>query len=230
MYDEQKFNRVIDTALRRQYTPSLRKKSKYGALKAKQELPEVIKEIYGLNQNPALRATETIAGIVEPVADLRIAAQLSESLLNRGLAVRAADAAEAAEVLGKDAVPLVTSKASALEKDIYKDTPFQIRGDIYNTPAFKKIFIPKDLAEKIKTMTDRTGYLSKNEALGPFVQAIAATQGYIKKGKTVYNPFAHMRNALGAMATVANSGNYTGIGKLAKIVTTKSKKEKRCLV
>ena len=110
MYDEQKFNRVIDTALRRQYTPSLRKKSKYGALKAKQELPEVIKEIYGLNQNPALRATETIAGIVEPVADLRIAAQLSESLLNRGLAVRAADAAEAAEVLGKDAVPLVTSR------------------------------------------------------------------------------------------------------------------------
>ena len=228
MYDEQKFNRVIDTALRRQYTPSLRKKSKYGALKAKQELPEVIKEIYGLNQNPALRATETIAGIVEPVADLRIAAQLSESLLNRGLAVRAADAAEAAEALGKDAVPLVTSKASALEKDIYKDTPFQIRGDIYNTPA-QEIFIPKDLAEKIKTMTDRTGYLSKNEALGPFVQAIAATQGYIKKGKTVYNPFAHMRNALGAMATVANSGNYTGIGKLAKIVTTKSKKEKDAL-
>ena len=42
-YDEQKFNRVVDTALRRQYTPSLRKKSKYGALKTKQDLPEVIK-------------------------------------------------------------------------------------------------------------------------------------------------------------------------------------------
>ena len=227
-YDEQKFNRVVDTALRRQYTPSLRKKSKYGALKTKQDLPEVIKEIYGVNQNPALRATETIAGIVEPVADLRIAAQLSESLLNRGLAVRAVDAAEAAEVLGKDAVPLVTSKASALEKDIYKNTPFQIRGDIYNTPA-QEIFIPKDLASKIKVMTDRTGYLSKNESIGPIVQALAATQGYIKKGKTVYNPFAHMRNALGAMATVANSGNWTGIGKLAKVLTTKNKKEKDAL-
>ena len=227
-YDENKLNNNVNLELRRLYTPNMRKKSKYGALRAKQDLPDVIKEIYGLNQNPALRATETIAGIVEPVADLRIAAQLSEGLLNRGLAVRAADAATASEALGKEAVPLVTSKASALEKDLYSSTPFRVRGDIYDTPS-QEIFIPKDFAEKIKVMTDRTGFLSKNEALGPFAQAMAATQGYIKKGKTVYNPFAHMRNALGALMTVANSGNYTGIGKLAKTMVLKSKDEKEAL-
>ena len=227
-YDENKLNNNVNLELRRLYTPSMRKKSKYGALRAKQDLPDVIKEIYGLNQNPALRATETIAGIVEPVADLRIAAQLSEGLLNRGLAVRAGDAATASEALGKEAVPLVTSKASALEKDLYSSTPFRVRGDIYDTPS-QEIFIPKDFAEKIKVMTDRTGFLSKNEALGPFAQAMAATQGYIKKGKTVYNPFAHMRNALGALMTVANSGNYTGIGKLAKTMVLKSKDEKEAL-
>jgi hypothetical protein len=228
IYDENKLNKIINTEMQRLYTPSLQSRSKYGALKAKQELPDVIKTIYGLNQNPALRATETIAGIVEPVADLRIAAQLSDSLLNRGLAVRADSAFKAKELLGEDAVPLVTSKASAFEKSLYDETPFQVRGDIYAAPA-QEIFIPKELAAKIKVMTDRTGFLSKNEALGPFAQAIAATQGYIKKGKTVYNPFAHVRNALGALLTVANSGNWTGIGKLAKIVVTKSKKDKDAL-
>ena len=88
------------------YTPSLRKKTKYGALKSKDvELPDVLKQIYGLNLNPAVRALQTISGIVEPVSDLRIASGLGESLLRRNLAVYNPgrfDASEAAADLGVD--------------------------------------------------------------------------------------------------------------------------------
>jgi hypothetical protein len=76
-------------------------------------------------------------------------------------------------------------------------------------------------------MTDRTGYLSKNEFLGPLAQAFAASQGYMKKGKTVYSPFAHIRNFLGAMQNVANSGNWGGIGAFAKKIQTASKEDKK---
>ena len=230
-FDESKLNNVLMNEFKNLYTPSLRKKTKYGALKSKDvELPDVLKQIYGLNLNPAVRALQTISGIVEPVADLRIASGLGESLLRRNLAVYKPgrfDASEAAAELGVDeAVPLIASKSFKDQKrEAISKAPFTIRGDIFD-PELGNVYIPKELADKISAMTDRTGYLSKNEFLGPFAQAFAASQGYMKKGKTVYSPFAHVRNFLGAMQNVANSGNWTGIGKYTQGIRKLPKAEK----
>jgi len=220
-------NKVLLNEAKNLYDPDKRKNSKYGALKSQQNVPEVIKTIYGKNVNPAIRATQTIAGIVEPIADLRIASGLKSSLERRNIGVMADNAVEAAIKTGtdEDMVPLISNK-SDVNKAQLTDAPFEIRGDIYD-PDLEKFYVPKSVAEKIKAMTDRTGYLSKNEFLGPLAQAFAASQGYMKKGKTVYSPFAHVRNFLGAMQNVANSGNWGGIGAFAKKIQTASKEDKK---
>ena len=142
----------------------------------KTEVPEVIKLIYGKNVNPAIRATQTIAGIVEPISDLRIASGLKSSLERRNIGTMADNSVEAALKTGtdEDMVPLISNK-SDINKEQRIDAPFEIRGDIYD-PDLEKFYIPKSVAEKIKVMTDRTGYLSKNELLGPLAQAFAASQ------------------------------------------------------
>ncbi len=85
--------KIVRQEIKNQYEPDLRGKSKLGALKSKKYLqPEpFLKQLWGRNANPAIRATETIMGIVEPVTDIRLASSLSDSLLARGLAVRGAD-------------------------------------------------------------------------------------------------------------------------------------------
>ena len=209
------------------YNPDTRGKSKYGSLKSKnKDLPDVIKSIYGLNLNPALRATQTIQGIVEPIADLRIASGLKAGLQRRNIGIQASSGPDAAAKLGtnEEMVPLISNKSNINKKQL-KETPFQIRGDIYDN-ELERFYVPKTVADKIKVMVDRTGYLSKNEFLGPLAQAFAASQGYMKKGKTVYSPFAHIRNFLGAMLNVANSGNWGGIGKYTQEIRKLPKKEK----
>jgi len=220
-------NKILLNEAKNLYDPTKRKNSKYGALTKKTEVPEVIKLIYGKNVNPAIRATQTIAGIVEPISDLRIASGLKSSLERRNIGTMADNSVEAALKTGtdEDMVPLISNK-SDINKEQRIDAPFEIRGDIYD-PDLEKFYIPKSVAEKIKAMTDRTGYLSKNELLGPLAQAFAASQGYLKKGKTVYSPFAHIRNFLGAMQNVANSGNWGGIGSFAKKIQTASADDKK---
>ena len=226
--DEILRDKIIQTELKNQYDPKLANKSRFGTLKSRNDgWPDVLKKIWGFNVNPAIRATQTIAGILEPIADLRMASGLASSLESRGLAFVANSAEEAAAKSGDPNarfVPLISNKAE-ISKQQYKETPFSVRGDIYSDDL-RKIYVDARTADKIKVMTDRTGFLSKNEFLGPFAQAFAAAQGYMKKGKTVYSGFAHARNLLGALQSVAASGNYRGIGKLAKNVLKLSKTER----
>ena len=50
-----------------------------------------------------------------------------------------------------------------------------------------------------------------DEGINIFLNTMAATQGYLKKGKTVYSPYAHARNYLGMLQYTANSGNLRGM-------------------
>ena len=228
-FDEDKVDRILKEEFETMYTPSLRKDSKYGPLKTKKDIPDLIKRIYGLNLNPAVRATQTISAIVEPVADLRIAGNLAESLLKRKLAVYKEGKFginEATDEFQEKAVPLITSKSfKDQKKETISEAPFTIRGDIFDA-SLGNVYVPRSLAEKLKVMTDRTNVFSQTEALGPLVQAFAASQGYMKKGKTVYSPFAHVRNFLGAMQNVINSGNWKGIGKYTQGIRQLPKIEK----
>ena len=64
---------------------------------------------------------------------------------------------------------------------------------IFN-PELGQVFVPRDIAQIINVLTD-TKPVFGNSLLGSL---FSGANGYLKKGKTVYNPFAHIRNALGA--------------------------------
>ena len=230
-------DKIILDELENSYTIDKRKKSIYGALKSKNiDLPDVLKKVYGINTQPAIRAAQTIAGIVEPISDLRIASGVAESLLRRNQAIVANSPQQAQQLFNKARVaqglpetnqrmvPLISNK-SEINKQQLKETPFSIRGDIYSKDL-ELLYVPSQMADKIKVMVDRTSWLSKNEALGPFAQAFAASQGYMKKGKTVYSGFAHARNALGAIQNVLNSGNMRGMALRATKIRNLSKEDK----
>ena len=99
----------------------------------------------------------------------------------------------------------------------------------------QRYYIRKDFAKRYKEM------LSNEDILGNSVDGgqkflrfglnfFSQMQGYLKKGKTVYNPVAEVRNALGAGGYMINSGNISGFYHLAKFYTTASKEEQKMLV
>tara|TARA_R100000008_G_scaffold78621_1_gene59709 strand:+ start:415 stop:4152 length:3738 start_codon:yes stop_codon:yes gene_type:complete len=227
--DPDQIAKIIETEVKAQYLPDLRGKSKLGALKTKnKDLEPLLKKLYGVNANPAIRATETIMGIVEPVTDIKMAGSLADSLLNRGLAfkgaTRIADAEKAGINLNTDRlVKLITKRdMKKFGKPVDEDSPFIIRGNLYSE-ALEDVYVPESLAKKIKVMTENQQFFSNNAV----INTLAAHQGYLKKGKTVYNPFAHARNFLGMLQYTANSGNLRGIGDFAKYLATASSTEKQ---
>ena len=66
------------------YQPVDFKKSRLGVLKAREDIPEIIQQIYGVNFNPGVRALETVKGVVDSSKNIRLASSLGDSLLERG--------------------------------------------------------------------------------------------------------------------------------------------------
>jgi len=192
--------------------------AKLGGLKRRKEIDPILQKIWGVNYSPAVRAAETIGAITEPLADIRIANQIGNSLLGRGLAVVAPDDAAARNALqGQDVVPLVGGLGD--------DVGIRIRrSDIFD-PKLGQIYVPRELGEKIRILTQREGVLN-DTLMGSLFSGI---NGYLKKGKTVYNPFGHVRNIMGVPQYVANSGNFKGVGKYAQLWKTSNKEQKQKL-
>lgn len=221
---------AIEKIMKEEYLSDPSRRSKYGQLKNKNpDLHKMLKQLWGLNANPAIRAAETITGIIEPVTDIRLAGSLADSLFNRGLAfigkagsdaARLKAATESAKEAGitEPLVKLVSKKVKNKIENI--ESPFRIRGDLY-AKELDEVFVPESLAAKLKVMTENQQFITDNV----FVNAMAATQGYLKKGKTVYSPYAHLRNFLGMGQYVINSGNMRGIGDYVKTINRMSKDE-----
>lgn len=208
--------KIVRQEIKNQYVPDLRKRSKLGALKSKNpQLDPLMRQLWGRNANPAIRATETIMGIVEPVTDIRLASSLSDSLLARGLAVRGADRfADPSKV--NDYIKLITKKDFTKPgKRASEESPLVIPSKLYSE-ELEDVYIPKDLAGKLKVMLSNTGRRDDDSFTNSFLNTMAATQGYMKKGKTVYSPFAHARNFMGMLQYTANSGNVRGLGDYLK--------------
>jgi len=224
----------IDTAINKlikeEYISDTSRRSKYGTLKEKNPaLHKLLKQLWGLNANPAIRAAETITGIIEPVTDIRLAGSLADNLLNRGLAFIGKAGGDAARLQVATAnakaagitEPLVKLVSKKIKDDVENlGSPFRIRGDLY-AKELDEVFVPESLAAKLKVMTENQQFITDNV----FVNAMAATQGYLKKGKTVYSPFAHLRNFLGMGQYVINSGNMRGIGDYVKTINRLSPDE-----
>ena len=233
IYNEKKADAIIMDEIYKAYYPKKRSKSRLGALRAKRkDISDAMKKIWGLNYKPAVRASETIAGIIEPLTEIRIANQLAGSLLNRKLAVRATDPGDARE----KAIDLGMSPNETLvpliSVDRNLDPAFNIRAELYNK-ELGTIYVKKSMADKIKTMTDRKGIWSElgieNNMLSTIFKGFAAAQGFLKKAMTVYSPKAQLRNLIGMPLYVAASGNIKGMGKFARQYLQGGKKQKERL-
>jgi|TARA_R110001583_G_scaffold64067_2_gene186678 hypothetical protein len=213
--------KIVRQELKHQYIPDLRFKSKLGALKSKDKtLDPLMKQIWGRNAKPAIRATETIMGIIEPVTDIRLASSLADNLLNRGIAIRGAARFVDPSKSPDDYVKLISKKnygkprKSPMFTKSPDESPLKISSKLYSE-ELEDIYIPKELAGKLNIMLQNQGRRT-DEGANIFFNTMAATQGYLKKGKTVYSPYAHARNFLGMLQYTANSGNLRGMGDYIK--------------
>ena len=207
-------NRLIERFAERRIYDTFyprKKQTLLGSLKKRKDIDPILQKIWGVNYSPAVRAAETIGAITEPVGDVLMADQIAKSLKGRGIGIQAeslADAMAKAKELGRpdeDLVPLVGTKDDA-------EVGIQLkRSDVFN-PDLGQIFVPRDIAQKINVLTD-TKPVFGNSLLGSL---FSGANGYLKKGVTVYNPFGHIRNAMGVPQYVAASGNLKAIPKYAR--------------
>lgn len=190
-----------------------KKETTLGALKKKKDIDPILQKIWGVNYSPAVRAASTIGAITEPVSDVLVADQIGRSLRGRGIGVEAKSLAEAQTLRpDEDLVPLVGAKGDT-------DVGIELkRNDLFN-PELGQLFVPRSIAQKLRVLTD-----SKPVFGSSFLGSLfSGANGYLKKGVTVYNPFGHIRNALGVPQYVAASGNLQAIPKFAQKVLTDKK-------
>ena len=119
----------------------------------KKELPSVVRKIIGYNNNPALRITETINGIVDTAARTNTARDIGSNLIENGFAVRAASPAEAVAKLGTDdVIPLTQSVSKYKDKDAeaIMSLPYErVDNDL------KNIFVRRDEGLKLKELFEK---------------------------------------------------------------------------
>ena len=65
------------------------KRKKRGALKAKKDIPDSIKKVFGYNFSPAVRALETAKGVIDSSNRIRLGSSLADSLVSRDMAIKA---------------------------------------------------------------------------------------------------------------------------------------------
>ena len=217
----------LGTFLEELYDPKATGKARLGPLKSREDIPDVIKQIYGYNFNPGIRALETVRGIVESSARIRLASSLADSLMKRGQAVKA-------EVMDDpNMVPLVTYLDPQKNTAINPDAPFVFRKDLYD-PALSKIYVPKDEASTLKLLSEGFDGRILDDVLGgkgkDLLNLFAGIQGYIKKSKTVYSLQAQARNALGAVQYVMATGNGRGIIDGIRLLAPANKERRKELV
>ena len=181
------------------------KQTLLGGLKKRKDINPILQKIWGVNYSPAVRAAETIGAITEPVGDVLMADQIAKSLKGRGIGVQAKSLADAQTLRpDEDLVPLVGTKDDV-------DVGIQLKRNDVFAPELGQIFVPRDVAQKIRTLTD-TKPVFGNAYIGSL---FSGANGYLKKGVTVYNPFGHIRNIMGVPQYVVASGNLKAIPKYA---------------
>lgn len=206
---------LIEKFARQLYDPiGSAKRRKLGVLKKREDIPEVMRKLFGYNYEPGVRAMETVRGIVDSSSRFRMASSLVDSLLTRGQAVKARNALEAESMTGETMVPYITSRNPAGEA-FDENAVFAISSSPDGkqgllAPELNQVYVTKSEAEKLKLLTDEFNQPDWGW-FKPLIDVMAPVQGYLKKAKTVYNPLAHIRNFLGMTGYTIGSGNYRGL-------------------
>ena len=214
------------------YQPVDFKKSRLGVLKAREDIPEIIQQIYGVNFNPGVRALETVKGVVDSSKNIRLASSLGDSLLERGEAKIFDN-----ELLADDAgyVPLITSGDPKNKMNpTNPNSPFVLRADL-PSEKLTKIYVPKETAQSLKILSEGfdgrglgdLAYEKDLPFIGDMLNLFSGIQGYIKKNKTVYSLQAQARNALGAIQYTMATGNGRGIVDGIKLLAPANKERRQ---
>ena len=235
---DEEFNKKIQLLVGRLYESSTSSKAKLGPLKRREVIPDVVKQIWGYNNKPAVRALETVKGVIDSSARIRLASSMGDSLLKRGQAVAARDLLDAEGQTGEKMVKLVSHLDPKTRKAANADSPFILQRNDLASPELESLYVSANQASILKTLSegfdgrvlkglegaDETGLLKD------FLDVAAATQGYLKKGKTVYSPKAHIRNFLGMVQYTIGTGNGMGLIDGIKYVGKKNSQRRKDLV
>tara|TARA_R110002124_G_scaffold276080_1_gene446765 strand:- start:51 stop:3896 length:3846 start_codon:yes stop_codon:yes gene_type:complete len=196
------------------------KRKKRGALKAKKDIPDSIKKVFGYNFSPAVRALETAKGVIDSSNRIRLGSSLADSLVSRDMAIKADSSDVASRLFSEktgtpeqEMVPLATYLDPKENKVVNELSPFVFRKDLVDAELYK-IYVPKNKASLLKELSqgfDGRFFKDEDSKFKDVIDLFSGVQGYIKKNKTVYSLNAHARNALGAVQYTIGSGNGMGI-------------------
>ena len=208
-------NKIITEEVKKLYKPTRMRRTEIGPLGERVEVPEVVKNIIGYNNKPALRISDTINGIVSTASRANLAGDLGADAVRRNVGVTADSLADANAIspTGREMVPLVGTFDKGLKKAEKSLSPIRLPAE-YVDPALRKIYIDKQYAAQLSELFDDTPFLNSalaDTAIGSAYRVILGTQNFAKIGKTIYSPIAHIRNALGAGGYTAISGNTRGL-------------------
>ena len=223
------------TKLRRETAPLLKKKLK---MLDDDKIPPIVQKIMGRNNDPALRVLESVNGLIESSARTNAIRNIAYDSVrnNYGYISKArnidAARAEAIEKLGtKDVMRLVGVPDGGGPKKVSKkqETVTSLEDDVIDE-GLKFTFVTKKEGEKLKMLLDEQDKYRGDGILASTGRAISGLQGFLKSGKTLYNPIGTGRNLLGALGYTFAGGNTRGILDAAGLVLDKATKQERSLL
>lgn len=231
-----------DSLARKMYEPTQGRgfKLQGNVDEARKVIPEFQKLIWGKNYSPSQRLIWSVAGIVDSLDRLKFGADLADSLISRNKAVKARSRAEAYTQLNEAAVA-AGKKEGILQSDVIRvvgnrngkyDALVEVEPNRL-TSAGENVWMTRAEAERLAPAV--SPFLNRNRFDTPFLHSaianpIARIQGTFKLGKTVYNPIAHMRNALGAAQAFVGSGAWVRARKEMQAIAKMSKAERSQLI
>ena len=227
---------------------------------ARKAIPEFQQLIWGKNYSPSQRVIWSVAGILDSVGRLKFGAELANSLLSRNKAVKAKTRAEAhaklnaeAQAAGKsegilesDVIRVVGSKGNdggtlIVTKNADGSTTTARGAEQYDalvevspnrmTSAGENVWMTRAEAQRLEPAVSPFLDIKRWDLAGTKTSKVfAQLQGTFKVGKTVYNPLAHMRNALGAAQAFVGSGAWVRTREELLAVSKMSKAERAQLI
>ncbi|CAB4167244.1 hypothetical protein UFOVP1292_4 [uncultured Caudovirales phage] len=237
-------DKMIRDFAEERYAPNRMRRQEAGVFKAKKEadIPPVMRELMGYNNNVAIRASESVRGIVDNAVKANVTDTVGRHAVDNGLGVRinvsnklnqtqrlAEAKAIAEKTLGTDdVVPLIRVISKDMSEQEKRDTIFLL-GDAVASQDMKDIFVTKDFAKMIKPIVndveDGTGFGSlakRDDIVGSIYRGTMQIQQAIKRGKTTLSPLSHLRNMGSSLGYVAASGNLMEIAPVIRQMATES--------
>jgi hypothetical protein len=236
-------DKMIKDFAKERYQPNRMRRQEAGVFKAKKEadIPPVMRELMGYNNNVAIQVSETVRGVVDNAVKANVTDTVGRHAVDNGLGVRinvsnklnqtqrlAEAKAMAEKALGTDdVVPLIRVISKDMSEQEKRDTIFLL-GDAVASQDMKDIYVTRDFAKSIKPIVNDVedggfGSLAKrDDIVGSIYRRTMQIQQAIKRGKTTLSPLSHLRNMGSSLGYVAASGNLMELAPVIRQMATDS--------